>query len=78
MCMNTSPDVHERLKLLRLLGTDFFFNQIALYHDVMQGDNCCILKTKRHRTGNLKEDLFPSHPQLPLDKKFRRPCFLLF
>ena len=30
MCMNTSPNVLERLKLLRSIGIDFnFFNQIA-------------------------------------------------
>ena len=33
--MNTSPNVLERLKLLRFIGIDvFFFNQIALYQQV--------------------------------------------
>ena len=30
MCMNTSPNVYERLKLLRFIGTFFFFNQMGL------------------------------------------------
>ena len=38
MCMNTSPNVLEKLKLLIFIGTDIFFNVIALYHGAMQGD----------------------------------------
>ena len=39
MCMNTSPNVLETLRLLRFIGIDIFFNQITLYHGVTQGDN---------------------------------------
>ena len=39
MCMNTSHNVLERLKLLRLLGAAMFFNQTTLYHGVTQVDN---------------------------------------
>ena len=39
MCLNTSPTVRERLKLLRFIGIDIFFNQIAFHHGVTQGDN---------------------------------------
>ena len=46
MCMNTSLNVHERLKLLRFIGMDIFFNQIALYHGVTQGDKYCIFEMK--------------------------------
>ena len=38
MCMNTSPNVLEILRLLRFSGIDNFFNQTTLYHGVMQGD----------------------------------------
>ena len=47
MCMNTSPNVLERLKLLKFIGIDFFFsNQIASYHGVTQEDNSEIFETK--------------------------------
>ena len=36
MCMNTSP---KRLKQLRLIGIDIFFNQIALCSGFKQGNN---------------------------------------
>ena len=39
MCMKTSPNVLEGLKLLRFIGIYFFPNQIALYYGVTQGDN---------------------------------------
>ena len=39
MCMNTSPNVLETLRLLRFIGIDSFFNQITFYHSVTQGDN---------------------------------------
>ena len=39
MCINTAPNVLERLKLLKFIGIDIlFFNQIALYLGVLQGD----------------------------------------
>ena len=47
MCMNTSSNVLERLKLLRFIGIDFFFsNQVALYHGVTKDDNSEIFETK--------------------------------
>ena len=40
VCMITSPNVPEKLKLLRFLEIDIFFNEnIALYYGVTQGDN---------------------------------------
>ena len=43
MCMNTSPNVHERPKLLRFMGIDIFscnLHVIELYDcGVTQGDN---------------------------------------
>ena len=41
ICMNTSPNVLETLRLLRFIGIDIFFNQIhvTLYHGVTQGHN---------------------------------------
>ena len=39
MCMNTSPNVLETLRLLRFIGIDIFFNQITFYHGVTQGNN---------------------------------------
>ena len=63
MCMNISPNVLDRLKLLRFTGIDvsFFFNQIALYHGVTQGDKSCFRNQRHHGTGNLKKDLFLGH-----------------
>ena len=65
MFMNTSPNVLERLKLLRFTGTDISFNQIALYHGVTQGNNSEIMvyfrKERRHGTGNLRKGLFLGH-----------------
>ena len=75
MCMNTSPNVPESLKLLRFIGIGIFSNQIALY----QGDNSemqnAVIRNKGcHGTGNLEKDLFLGHLQPRVDKKFRRPC----
>ena len=60
MCMNTSPNVLERFKLLRLIGIDISSNQKALHRGVTQGDNSEIQKLyfrneRRHGTGNLKK-----------------------
>ena len=72
MCMNTFPNVLERLKLLRFTGTDISFNQIAMYHGVTQGNNSEIMlyfrKERRHETGNFRKGLFLEHFQPPLDK----------
>ena len=73
MCMNTSPNVLERFKLLRLIGIDISSNQKALYRGVTQGDNSEIQKLyfrneRRHGTGNLKKKKrFLGHLQLSLD-----------
>ena len=39
MCMNISPNVEGRLKLLRFTGIDILFDQIGLSCGVTQGDN---------------------------------------
>ena len=56
MSMNTSPNVLERLKLLRFLGIEFFHNQIVLYRGLTQGDNSefKMLYFRNERIGNLK------------------------
>ena len=39
MCMNISPNVEGRLKLLRFTGIDILFDQIRLSYGVTQGDS---------------------------------------
>ena len=69
MCMNTSPNVLERLKLPRFIGMDIFFNQVALYHGVTQGDNSEIqdavlfLKRKTLLNWKLEKNSFLGHLQ---------------
>ena len=56
MCMNTSPKVLKKFRLLRFIGIDiFFFKQIALHHGVTHGDNLEIQNERHHGTGNLKK-----------------------
>ena len=59
MCINTSPNVLETLRLLRFIGIDIFINQITLYHGVTQGDNSEIQNavfSKRKTSWNSKLD----------------------
>ena len=63
------PNVLERLKLPRFIGIDIFFNQVALYHGVTQGDNSEIqnavlfLKRKTLLNWKLEKKLFLGHLQ---------------
>ena len=73
ICMNTSPNVPESLKLLRFIGIGIFSNQIALHQGVTQGDNLEIQKAvfrkeRRHGMRNFEKDLFLGHLQPPVDK----------
>ena len=82
----------ETLKLLKFIGIDcflffffsffcfcFFFNQIALYHGVTQGDNCRIFETKDvTELENWKQIIFLGHPQLPSDKNSEDLAILVF
>ena len=46
MCMSICHNVLESLKLQRFIGIlAIYFNQIALYHGVTQGDNSEIFET---------------------------------
>ena len=85
MCMNTSPNILERLKLLRFKGIDlsFFPNQILC---IMVLRKVTIGKFKMlyfqneicHGTGNLKTDLFLVHHQPPLDINSEDLVILIF
>ena len=69
MRMNTSPNVLA--PTTEIHRDRHFFNQIALYHGVKQGDNSEIQNfrnERRHGAGNLKKDLFLGHIQPPIDK----------
>ena len=55
MCMNTSPEVLERLKWFRFIGIDISSNQIALYHGVTQGDDSEIFKMLYFETKHVTE-----------------------
>ena len=67
MCMNTSPNVLETLRLLRFIGIDIFFNQITLYHGVTQ--NAVFSKRKTSWNSKLEKRFIPvGHLQPPKDK----------
>ena len=57
MCMNTSRNVLETHKCLRIIERDMFFNP-ALYHGVMQGESSKMLYSKRRTLWNWEKDLF--------------------
>ena len=70
--MNTSPNVLEKLKLLRFIGIEIFFNQItltALNRGATQGANSEIhnaVFSKRKTSRHFNKDLFLGHLQPPL------------